>query len=73
MNAPKKQVTIWFLVGIILLVYGLTITICGVYNMVNPPQGIFGADLHLDFWWGVVMFLGGVIFLFTNRPRVLEE
>ena len=73
MNAPKKEITIWFLVGVILLVYGLTITGCGIYNMFNPDPHLVGNELHLDFWWGIVMGIGGGIFLYTNRPRVPEE
>ena len=48
MSDTTSRITIWFLCGVILAVYGLTIAITGIYHMVNPPS-VVGAELHLDF------------------------
>ena len=73
MSDRTSRITIWFLCGIILSVYGLTISISGIYHMVNQPD-VIGAELHLDFWWGVVLIAVGVIFLILQRPgRVKKE
>ncbi len=62
-----SNVTIWFLCGIILSVYGVTIVGSGIYNILNPPA-VFGAGLHLDFWWGLVMLGAGLVFVFHQWP-----
>lgn len=67
MSERTSKITIWFLCGIIISVYGITIAISGIYHMVNQPA-VVGAELHLDFWWGVVLIVVGGIFLFFQRP-----
>ena len=67
MSDRTSKIAIWFLCGIILFIYGLTITISGIYHMANPPD-VVGAELHLDFWWGVVLIVAGGIFLVHQRP-----
>jgi len=67
MSDRTSRITIWFLCGIILAVYGITIAISGVYHMANQPD-VVGADLHLDFWWGLVLIVVGGIFLIHQRP-----
>jgi hypothetical protein len=62
-----KKVTIWFLCGIILLVYGLTIIGSAIYNVVNPPD-VYAAHLHLDIWWGVGLTIVGATFLWRQWP-----
>ena len=71
MTGYNKRITIWFLCGIILSVYGITIAISGIYHMVNQPD-VVGAELHLDFWWGVVLIAVGMIFLIHQRPRRIK-
>ena len=73
MSDTTSRITIWFLCGVILAVYGLTIAITGIYHMVNPPS-VVGAELHLDFWWGLVLIVVGGIFLIHQRPcRIKPE
>ena len=63
----KRRITIWFLSGLIIFVYGLAVTGSGVYNLFHLPE-VKMAELHLDFWWGLIMILVGAIFLYTQRP-----
>jgi len=73
MAEHDKRISIWFLCGIILFIYGLTIAISGIYHMVNQPD-VVGAELHLDFWWGLVLIVAGGIFLIHQRPgRIKPE
>jgi len=30
------------------------------------------AEYHPDLWWGLVMLVGGFLFLFLNRKKVVE-
>ncbi len=54
--------------GIILSVYGLTITVTGIYHVFNPLEVVVGADMHLDLLWGILMTAAGAIFLWLQRP-----
>ncbi len=69
MTNERRQLSIWFLVGVILVVYGITIIGSGFYNLAHPPDGVVGADLHLDLWWGFVLTAGGAVFLWRQWPR----
>ena len=71
MSDRTSRITIWFLCGIILSVYGLIIAISGIYHMVNQPD-VVGAELHLDFWWGLVLIVVGGIFLIHQRPGKIK-
>jgi hypothetical protein len=62
-----NRVTIWFLCGIILLVYGLTIIGSGIYNLAHPPE-VYAARLHLDLWWGIGLTIVGAVFLWRQWP-----
>jgi hypothetical protein len=68
----KMGLSIWFLCGIILSVYGITITASGIYNAYNPPA-VFGSSLHLDLFWGIVLLATGLVFLILQRPSRLKE
>jgi len=73
MAEHDKRISIWFLCGTILFIYGLTIAISGIYHMANQPD-VVGAELHLDFWWGMVLIVAGGIFLIHQRPgRIKPE
>lgn len=63
----KSRITIWFLSGLIIFVYGLAVTGMGICNFSNPPD-VVGSELHLDFWWGLILIATGAIFLYTQRP-----
>lgn len=67
MTEGKKEISIWFMAGIILSVYGVTITASGVFYLFNPPE-VFAAELHLDLLWGILLTVAGALFLWTQRP-----
>ncbi len=63
----QMSLSIWFLCGIILGVYGITVTASGIFNALNPPP-VFGAEYHLDIVWGLVLLCAGVAFMVLQRP-----
>jgi hypothetical protein len=66
MDTPKMK-PIWYFVGLLLLVMGVLILAAGLYQLIRPPQQpTVLARLHPGIWWGGIMILGGVIFLFTS-------
>lgn len=72
MTQPRKQISIWFMAGIILAVYGATITVRGVYHLFHPPN-VVAAGLHLDLWWGILLLAAGAIFVWRQYPGSSED
>jgi hypothetical protein len=68
MTQTGIQISIWFMAGIILFVYGVAVTICGVYYLFNPIDAV-AADLHLDLLWGALMVSTGALFLWHQFPK----
>jgi hypothetical protein len=56
--------SIWFFVGLILLVMGALIFISGIYDILNPPETkTVLARIHPALWWGTIMCVfGGLMF-----------
>jgi FtsH-binding integral membrane protein len=57
--------SIWYFVGLILLVIGGIIEIAGIYQLINPPiiKTVL-SETHPNIWWGAIMCLfGGGMFL----------
>jgi hypothetical protein len=54
--------SIWYFVGLLILVYGVLILGAGIVDLVSPPlQPLVLAQLHMSIWWGALMILlGGV-------------
>jgi divalent metal cation (Fe/Co/Zn/Cd) transporter len=64
--------TIWYFVGLLLVIMGAVITISGIYSLINPPeQQKVLSELHPDLWWGIVMIVAGFIFLLTNWKKTV--
>ena len=55
-----EPLPIWFFVGLILLVYGVIVTVSGLVMDVRPTVL---AETRPALWWGGGMCLGGAIFL----------
>ena len=57
-------VSIWFFVGVSLLVNGILICGAGVWEVFNPPaQPVVLFHLHANAWWGALLFLIGLMYL----------
>ena len=65
------MISIWFFIGISLAVNGALILATGIYQLVNPPvnPGIVLFNLHANVWWGAVLLVVGLIYLFKFAPR----
>ena len=62
-------ISIWFFIGISLLVNGALITAAGVYELVNPPaHQVVLFNLHAAVWWGAVLFVAGIFYCVKFRP-----
>jgi hypothetical protein len=65
------MISIWFFIGISLLVNGALILGAGIYQMMNPPEnpGVVLFNLHANVWWGAILFVVGLIYCLIFRPR----
>ena len=54
--------SIWYFIGLLILVYGILILGAGIVGLISPPaQPLVLAQLHMSIWWGALMIiLGGV-------------
>jgi hypothetical protein len=56
------SLSIWFFIGVCLLVNGALICGTGIYELVSPPaEKVVLYDLHANVWWGGVLFILGLI------------
>jgi hypothetical protein len=65
------MISIWFFIGISLLVNGALILAAGIYQLMNPPEnpGVVLFNLHANVWWGAILFAVGLIYCVSFRPR----
>lgn len=65
--------TIWYLVGIVIVIMGALVLLAGVIDAfsASPPETVL-ADLHPGIWWGFIMVVTGIVFLFSNIGKVVK-
>ena len=65
------MISIWFFIGLSLLVNGALILAAGIYQLVNPPENptVVLFNLHANVWWGAILFAIGLIYCRCFRPR----
>ncbi len=69
----RHFVSIWFFIGLLLLVYGLLITGAGIYDLFQPPENpVQMAHLHAGIWWGGLLLLLGLMYTVKFAPRSLQ-
>ncbi|MBI2513297.1 MAG: hypothetical protein HYV96_15070 [Opitutae bacterium] len=65
----EHSVSIWFLIGLQLFLYGVLITGAGIYQFFNPPaQRTVLFELHSGIWWGALMLAAGIGYTVAFRP-----
>jgi hypothetical protein len=68
------MVSIWFFIGISLLVNGALILAAGIYQLVSPPEnpGVVLFQSHANVWWGAILFVVGAFYTYHFRPRAKQ-
>ncbi|HLK47239.1 MAG TPA: hypothetical protein VKT49_03840 [Bryobacteraceae bacterium] len=65
----RPMISIWFFIGLLLLVYGVLILRTGLYEVISPPeQPVVLAHLHAAIRWGALLIGLGVVYLSHFRP-----
>jgi hypothetical protein len=65
------MISIWFFIGISLVVNGALILAAGIYQLLNPPEnsGVVLFQLHANVWWGAALLLFGLIYCVRFSPK----
>jgi hypothetical protein len=66
----EHGISIWFFIGISLLVNGALILGAGIWQLVHPPAvHVVLYDLHANVWWGALLLAVGIVYSLRFRPR----
>lgn len=65
----EHGLSIWFFVGGMLTIYGVITIIANLPGM-SPVESahVVLSQLHAGLWWGIILFLLGLLFLFLHWP-----
>jgi len=65
------MISIWFFIGISLLINGLLILSAGIYEVIYPPAhpNVELFNLHANAWWGAVLTVLGLIYCYFFSPK----
>lgn len=65
----KHANSIWLLIGLQLLIYGVIIEGVGLWELVRPPAHKTAlASLHPAIWWGALLLAMGLFYTIRFRP-----
>lgn len=65
----KHFISIWFFIGISLLLNGVLILGTGLYELVHPPVfHVVLFRLHAAVWWGGLLTVAGVAYCIRFAP-----
>jgi hypothetical protein len=65
----EHGVSIWFIIGLQLAIYGLLITGAGIYQYFVPPaKALVLGNLHAGIWWGFIMLVMGLAYIVKFNP-----
>lgn len=66
-----QMISIWFFIGMILMVYGAIITVASIFAP-QPPTVVL-TNLHAGIWWGAILFGIGLFYTLRFRPGTGRE
>ena len=69
------MVSIWFFIGISLLINGVLILAAGIYELIHPPANpsIVLFQLHANVWWGALLVAFGLVYVLRFWPSKAES
>ncbi|MDZ4802402.1 MAG: hypothetical protein SGI92_29935 [Bryobacteraceae bacterium] len=62
-----KNISIWFFIGVLLLIYGVLILTSGLLS--PTPTNLVLAELQAPIWWGILLLALGGTYTFLFFPR----
>ncbi len=65
----KQQISIWFFIGVLLLIYGALILGAGLYDLNRPNDSqVVLSELHVGVWWGALLLILGALYTYLFAP-----
>jgi hypothetical protein len=71
MKLHEGGISIWFFIGLSLLVNGVLITAAGVWEVLHPPaleKQVVLFHYHANVWWGALLLVLGLIYCVKYSP-----
>lgn len=69
MAEKKEPISIWYFVGLMLTIYGVLILGAGVYDVVaGIERDTVLAELHAGVWWGGLLLVLGLAWVYSSSP-----
>ena len=70
MTMHDSGISIWFFIGISLLVNGVLIVAAGIWEIIHPPANpVVLFHLHANVWWGAALLTFGIIYCVRFAPN----
>ncbi len=66
----RRDVSIWFFAGVMLLAYGIVIFLAGIWEIGHPlahPPVL--SRLHASIWWGGMLAIAGLVYTLKYWPK----
>jgi len=67
MPQEKKTFSIWYFIGLLILVYGILILGAGLGEL-SSPSPVVMTELHVSIWWGALLIVIGLVYVYFFRP-----
>lgn len=64
----KDPISVWFFIGLLLTIYGVLILGAGLYELNAPPPVVL-AELHTPIWWGALLLILGLVYVYLFNPK----
>ena len=68
MREQLPMIPVWFFIGILLLIYGIIISLTGVWQLSRPPATVL-ANYHVALFWGLSLTAIGATYIFAYWPK----
>jgi len=66
----EGEISIWFFIGVSLLMNGALIVGAGLWELAHPPAiSVVLFHLHANIWWGALLLAGGLFYTVRFSPR----
>jgi hypothetical protein len=70
MRMHSSGISIWFFIGVLLVVYGALILGYGIFELATGQlANVVLANLHAPVWWGAMLEALGLFYTIRFRPR----
>jgi hypothetical protein len=66
----KKLISIWFIIGCLLFLFGIIIFSANVVDYFEPYSGSVTVlkELHAGIWWGLLLIVIGLVYTIGFNP-----